>query len=113
MVDIFGDMEHAFTLGEQARKVDTDRFGPFILQIGVDARAIEALYLRVKDAYQRLRGSPLTQVATQLEKEVVVSSIFGTNSIKGGTLTEEETRQALDLDPARVRDVEQRRALRK
>ena len=63
---------------------------------------------RVGDAHQRLRGSPLAQVANRLEKEVVVSSIFGTNSIEGGTLSEEETQLALDLDPAQVQDVEQR-----
>lgn len=100
-----------FELKELSQKVDTDRFGPFTLQIGTDTHAIESLYLRVDDAHQRLRGSPLAQVANQLEKEVVVSSIFGTNSIEGGTLSEEETQHALDLDPANVQDVEQRRAL--
>jgi len=37
---------------------------------------------------------------------VVVSSIFGTNSIEGGALSEEETQLALDLDPITVRDTE-------
>jgi len=72
---------------------------------------VGTLYLRVNDAHQRLRGSPLAQVANRLEKEVVVSSIFGTNSIEGGTLSEEETQLALELDPAQVQGVEQRRAL--
>ncbi len=73
--------------------------------------AVESLLLRINDAYQRLKGSPLSQVANRLEKEVVVSSIFGTNSIEGGTLSVEETEEALDLTPEQVQDIEQRRAI--
>lgn len=91
-------------------RVDTARNGPFTFQVGVDGAAVETHLLRISDAHQRFRGSPLAQVANRLEKEVVVSSIFGTNSIEGGTLTEEETRQAVDLAPAAVQDIEQRRA---
>jgi len=92
-------------------RVDTDRFGPFTFQVGVDMAAVESLLLRINDAYQRLKGSPLSQVANRLEKEVVVSSIFGTNSIEGGTLSVEETEKAMDLTPAQVQDIEQRRAV--
>lgn len=91
-------------------RVDTARNGPFTFQVGVDGVAVETLLLRINDAHQRFKGSPLAQVANRLEKEVVVSSIFGTNSIEGGTLTEEETLQAVDLPPAAVQDIEQRRA---
>jgi len=56
-------------------------------------------------------SSPLSHVANRLEQEVLVSSIFSTNTIEGGTLTEEETRDALDLDPAQVQAEEQRRAM--
>lgn len=96
---------------ESQLRVDTDRFVPFTFQVGVDLAAVETLLLRIEDAHQRFRGSPLSQVASRLEKEVVVNSIFGTNSIEGGTLSEEETEQALDLAPAQVHDVEQRRAI--
>lgn len=92
-------------------RVETDRFGPFTFQVGVDMGAVESLLLRINDAYQRLKGSPLSQVANRLEKEVVVSSIFGTNSIEGGTLSVEETEEALELTPAQVQDIEQRRAV--
>jgi len=98
-------------LTEHRVRVETDRFGPFTLQLGLDVAAIDTLYLRVQDAHRRFIGSPLAQVANQLEKEVVVTSIFGTNSIEGGTLSEEETRAALDLDPNQVADIEQRRAV--
>jgi hypothetical protein len=65
----------------------------------------------VGDAHARFRSSPLSQVAGRLEKEVVISSIFGTNSIEGGALSENETQLALELNPAQVQDIEQRRAV--
>lgn len=97
-------------LQDQILSIDTARHGPFTFQIGVDGADVETMLLRINDAQQRFRGSPLAQVANQLEKEVVVSSIFGTNSIEGGTLTEEETRQAVELNPSQLQDTEQRRA---
>lgn len=100
-----------FELTECARRVETARFGPFTFQVGVDPRVVEALCLRVADAHARFKGSPLSHVANRLEKEVVVSSIFGTNSIEGGTLSEEETQLVLELDPERVQGVEQMRAV--
>jgi len=92
-------------------KVETDRFGPFTFQVGVDMAVLESLLLRVDDAHKRFKSSPLFRVASRLEKEVVVSSIFGTNSIEGGTLSVEETEEALALTPAQVQDIEQRRAI--
>lgn len=94
-----------------SRRLETDRFGPFILQIGIAAAEIAVQRQRVEDAHERFIASPLAQVANQLEKEVVVSSIFGTNTIEGGLLTEDETAQALALDPSQAREVEQQRAL--
>lgn len=96
---------------ELTRRVDTDRFGPFVFQIGLTSPDVELALLRVEDAHERFVASPLSQVVNHLEKEVVVSSVFGTNTIEGGTLTEDETATALALDPAQVQEVEQRRAL--
>jgi len=94
------------------RKVETDRFGPFLFQMGIAAAAeFHAALLRVEDAHARFVASPLAQVANRLEKEVVVSSVFGTNTIEGGTLTEDETAHALSLDPDQAREIEQRRVL--
>ncbi len=92
-------------------RVDTDRFDPFSFQVGVNAEAVHTLLMRVGDAHARFIGSPLAQVANQLEREVLVSSIFGTNTIEGGQLSEEETKAALDLDPEKVQAVQQRRVL--
>ena len=96
---------------EYTLNAQTDRHGPFRFLVGVDPAAIETLWLRIEDAHQRLMSSPLAQVANQLEKEVVVSSIFGANSIEGGTLSEEETRLAVEFEPESTPEVEQRRAI--
>ncbi len=92
-------------------RMDTDRCGPFTFQRGVDMDVLGVAIQRVADAHERFVASPLAQVANQLEREVVVSSVFGTNTIEGGALSEDETAHALALDPARVQEVEQRRAL--
>ena len=99
------------TFQSLTRRVDTDRFGPFAFQFGVVGADVELALLRVEDAHQRFVASPLSQVANRLEQEVVVSSVFGTNTIEGGTLTEDETASALALDPAQVQEVEQQRAV--
>lgn len=98
-------------LGDFMRRVETDRFGPFVFQAGIEPVEVELSLQRVEDAHERFIASPLAQVANQLEREVVVSSVFGTNTIEGGTLTEDETASALELDPAQVKEVEQRRAV--
>jgi Fic family protein len=92
-------------------QVDTDRAGPFTFQVGVDRERIGVPLQRVVDAHSRFATSPLAQVANQLEREVIASSIYGTNTIEGGTLTEDETQAALTLDPEQVQAIEQRRVL--
>jgi Fic family protein len=92
-------------------RVETQRFGPFTFRLGIDSPQIETALMRVDDAHELFDISPLAQVANRLEREVVVSSVFGTNSIEGGTLTEEETADALQLDIFQVQEVEQRRAV--
>jgi len=101
----------AGNFSEISRRVETDCFGPFVFQVGVGAEVLRLPLQRVEDAYARFVASPLSQVATRLEKEMVASSVFGTNTIEGGTLTEDETAAALELDPAQVHEVEQRRVV--
>ena len=107
-MDISGDK---ILSGDIEKCVETSRSGPFTFQVGVDQREAAILLQRVADAQVRFLSSPLSQVANRLEQEVLVSSIFSTNTIEGGTLTEEETKEALDLDPAQVQAEEQRRAV--
>ena len=111
-MDILPDIESALIpLSQWELRIETRRFGPFRFFIGVDATRLATLYQRVLDAHERFNHSPLAQVARQLEREVVVSSIFGTNSIEGGTLTERETQLALELDPTTIEQEEPRRAV--
>jgi hypothetical protein len=110
--DIFSDINDGIPrFTEHLLRVETARFGPFTFRIGVSAETVAIALIRLEDAYQRFNGSPLSQVASQVEREVQASSVFGTNTIEGGTLTEEETATALNLDPASVKNIEQRRAV--
>ena len=93
------------------RRVETARFGPFTFQIGVDPNEVVLPLQRVEDAHQRFIASPLSQVANQLEREVVAGSVFGTNTIEGGMLTEEETAATLALAPEAIQEIEQRRVV--
>jgi len=102
-VDIFSDIS-------LVKRIDTLRSGVFKLQLGLEQEDVALLYQRVEDAQKRFKESPLSHVASSLEKEVVVSSVFGTNTIEGGTLTEEETEQALSLSPEEIQNTEQKRA---
>lgn len=92
-------------------RVETDRFGPFTFQLGVDLEDLAVLRQRVDDAHDLFIKTPLNQVAGRLEKEVVAGSIFGTNTIEGGALSEEETARVLQIDPAEVKKTEQRRVV--
>lgn len=94
-----------------SKRVKTDRFGSFEYAIGLDSQHILLALLRVEDAHERFIASPLSQVANQLEREVVVSTVFGSNTIEGGALSESETEAALQLDPQQVKEIEQRRAI--
>lgn len=92
------------------KRIETYQFGVFKFQQGLDTAAVDVLLQRVQDAQYRFRVSPLASVATQLEQEVVVSSVFGTNTIEGGELSEEETEQALLLSPEKIQTIQQQRA---
>lgn len=93
------------------RKIETARSGHFVFQLGVNLQELLLPIQRLQDAHQRFASSPLAEVANQLEKEVVVSSIFGTNTIEGGQLTEEETEALIELNPAQIQEIEQRRVI--
>lgn len=80
-------------------RVETDRFGPFTFQIGLKAGDLVLPWVRVEDAHKRFIGSPLSQVASELEREVLVQSVHGTNTIEGAQLTEQQTADVLDRAP--------------
>lgn len=93
------------------KRIETNQFGIFKFQLGLSCSEIELMLQRVQDAQDRFRVSPLSSVATQLEKEVSVSSVFGTNTIEGGELSEQETERALLLSPEEIQNIQQQRAL--
>lgn len=105
--DIFKDI-----LADEAlvQRVETRRAGIFTFTPALDGDALHTSLLRVMDAQKRFRSTPLHQVANELEREVVVRSVFATNTIEGGELDEDETAEAIDLDPAQVQKEQQRRA---
>jgi hypothetical protein len=92
-------------------RIDTDRHGPFVFQLGLDPSQLTLPMQRVEDAHQTFSDSPLAQVANRLEREVIASSIFGTNTIEGGALTEEETTAAMDMEPETIQGIEERRVV--
>ena len=93
------------------KRVETSRFGVFKFQLGYDEQELNILLQRVIDAQNRFKSSPLASVANSLEKEVVVSSIFGTNTIEGGQLSENETEQALALSAEEIQSTQQKRVI--
>jgi Fic family protein len=73
-------------------RVETYRSGIFTFEVGINVDKIQELINRVEDAKRRFQSTPiLPDLALQLQNEVLVSSVFGTNTIEGGTLTQEET----------------------
>lgn len=103
-MDVFNDIE-------LTKRVDTLRSGVFKFELGLNEDSLALILQRVIDAQTRFSASPLASVANNLEKEVVVSSVFGTNTIEGGELSEAETAEALSLTPQQVQTIQQRRAV--
>lgn len=109
-MDIFQDIVSSISALE--RRVETQRFGPFVFQIGLDDASLRPLATRLDDALARFAKTPLAMIASQLEQEVTVQSIHGTNSIEGGTLTEDETADVLTSVPSMVvSEAERQRAV--
>ncbi|WP_334159330.1 Fic family protein [Oryzomicrobium sp.] len=90
-------------------RVETARSGPFTFQLGLDLSSVAPLLARIEDVHELFKGSPLATVANSLEKEVLTTSIYGTNTIEGGKLSEEETAEVLEMDPAKLKEEEARR----
>lgn len=71
--------------------VKTDRSGDFCFRIGLDMTVIQPLIERVEDAHALFAMLPMPpQIVREFEREVMVSGVFGTNTIEGGTMSERE-----------------------
>ncbi len=80
--------------------VETSRSGNFHFLVGLDMSAITPLIERVADAHVVFASVPqLPQIAMEIEREVLVSSVFGTNTIEGGTMSETEIGEIFRKDP--------------
>lgn len=90
-------------------RLETDRFGPFVFTPGLEPDTVASLLARIGDVHELFKDSPLSSVANSLEKAVLASSIYGTNTIEGGLLSEGETAKVLAMDPAQLQEEEEHR----
>nr|WP_320050391.1 Fic family protein [uncultured Desulfuromonas sp.] len=91
-------------------RVETHRSGIFVFQIGLDFNALELPYIRAQEAYARFASMPkVGDIANELERLTLVTSVHSTNSIEGGELDEIQTQVAIDLKPEDVKTEAQRR----
>ncbi|MFZ5592756.1 MAG: Fic family protein [Pseudomonadota bacterium] len=92
-------------------RIETHRSGIFQFQAGINLARLQPLLDRIQDAHKRFASVPvLPEVANKLEQEVMLSSIYGTNTIESGTLTEEETAAVLE-SPEKAREEKERRVV--
>lgn len=90
--------------------IETHRSGIFTFQLG--CALSQLLPLIDKGNYgQRLFASLplLPDIAAKLEKETLLSSIHGTDTIEGGTLTEDEILQVIESAPEITQEEHKRR----
>ena len=81
-------------------KIETHRSGIFIFQIAIDFERMQPLIDKVNYGHRLFSSLPLLpEIAAQLERETLLSSIHGTDTIEGGTLTEDEILQVMESAP--------------
>jgi len=93
-------------------KVETNRSGPFTFQIGLDQKKLVGYKTLVDHAYACFASMPrVGEMASQLENIAMVSSIYGTNTIEGGELSEKETENTLQLGDQGSKTISQQRVI--
>lgn len=104
-MDISKDILYMITPKDDLLRVETHRSGIFKFQVGINTAALQPLLDRIEDAHRRLSSMPiLPDVAAKLEREILVDSVYGTNTIESGGLTEEETAAVLDAPPEKAKE---------
>jgi len=97
-------------LDDTTLRVMTHRSGAFTFQLGLDSSTLQPLIDRINDAQLRFNKTPaLPAIIDQMQEKVTASSIYSTNTIEGGTYTEQQTEQILQQDPATLQRSEERR----
>ena len=83
----------------------THRSGKFVFQPGIDMEKLQPTLDRVLDAHERFTDIPtIPDVVSKLVDIVLVSSIHGTDTIEGGTLSEDETKRILGSDLEKAKE---------
>lgn len=91
-------------------KIETHRSGIFTLQTALDLDRLQPLINQVQYSHRLFSSLPLLpEIAAQLEKETLLSSIHGTDAIEGGTLTEDEITQIIESIPETSQEAHKRR----
>ena len=77
--------------------VNTHRYGPFTFQTGFEQSVIEPHQQIVEVANRMLTGMPAySEVARQLEKDILVTGVRSTDAIEGGDISDEEATNLLE-----------------
>jgi Fic family protein len=77
--------------------IETHRSGIFTFQMGLDLARLQPLIDKVNYGHRLFSSLPLLpDIAAKLERETLLSSIHGTDTIEGGTLTEDEILQVIE-----------------
>ena len=93
-------------------EVMTHRSGKFVFQPGVDMEKLQPTLDRVLDAHERFSDIPtIPDIVSKLVDIVLISSIHGTDTIEGGSLTEDETKRILDSDLEKVKEQREQRVV--
>ena len=90
--------------------VETYRSGIFTFQTGLNLTQLQMLIDKVNYGHRLFSSLPLLpDIAAKLEKETLLSSIHGTDTIEGGTLTEDEILQIIESTPEITQEEHKRR----
>jgi len=90
--------------------VETRRSGIFTFQTGLDLVRLQPLVDKVNYGHRLFSSlSLLPDIAAKLERETLLSSIHGTDTIEGGTLTEDEVLQVIESAPEITQEEHKRR----
>ncbi len=91
-------------------KIETHRSGRFVFQAGIELERIQPLIDKVNYGYRLFSSLPiLPDIAIQLEKESLLSSIHGTDTIEGGTLSEDEILLVIESTQETTQEEHERR----
>ena len=90
--------------------IKTHRSGIFTFRLGCSLSQLQPRIDQVNYGQRLFSSLPLLpDIAARLEKETLLSSIHGTDTIEGGTLTEDEILQLIESTPESSPEEHQRR----